>query len=169
MTLAFFYIMAATVIAGGLGVVLMRSTVYAALFLILSLLGVAGIYILLSVEFLALVQVLIYGGAVMVLIIFALVLTRVKDIMEEKPFGAQTPLAAAAALSLFGAFIAMYSQTTWPVHDGVAPDTITTVPFTTIGDALFGRWAVPFEIASGVLLVALAGAIVIAMQEEGER
>jgi NADH:ubiquinone oxidoreductase subunit 6 (subunit J) len=165
MTLAFFYIMAATVIAGGLGVVLMRSTVYAALFLIMSLLGVAGIYILLSVEFLALVQVLIYGGAVMVLIIFALVLTRVKDLVEEKPFGAQTPVAAAAALALLGAFIAMYTQTDWPRDT----ETLTTVPFTTIGDALFGRWAVPFEIASGVLLVALVGAVVIAMQEEGER
>ena len=75
MTLIFFYIIAATVVAGALGVVLIRSTVYAALFLIMSLLGVAGIYILLSVEFLALVQVLIYGGAVMVLIIFAIFMT----------------------------------------------------------------------------------------------
>jgi NADH:ubiquinone oxidoreductase subunit 6 (subunit J) len=171
MTLVFFYIMAATVIAGGLGVVLMRSTVYAALFLIMSLLGVAGIYIMLSVEFLALVQVLIYGGAVMVLIIFALVLTRVKDLVEEKPFGAQTPFALAAALALFGALLAMYSETDWPgrVLNAEGDHTIGQIPFTTIGDALFGRWAVPFEIASGVLLVALAGAIVIAMQEEGER
>ena len=46
---------------------------------------------------------------------------------------------------------------------------LTVVPFDDIGDALFSRWAVPFEIASGVLLVALVGAIVIAMQEEGER
>jgi NADH:ubiquinone oxidoreductase subunit 6 (subunit J) len=101
----------------------------------------------------------------MVLIIFALVLTRVKDLVEEKPFGAQTPVAAAAALALLGAFIAMYTQTDWPRDT----ETLTTVPFTTIGDALFGRWAVPFEIASGVLLVALVGAVVIAMQEEGER
>jgi NADH:ubiquinone oxidoreductase subunit 6 (subunit J) len=165
MTLLFFYVMAATVIAGALGVVLIRSTVYSALFLIMSLLGVAGIYILLSVEFLALVQVLIYGGAVMVLIIFALVLTRIKDIAEARPYGGQTPLAAVAALSLLGAFIAMYSQTEWPRDT----ETLTVVPFGTIGDALFGRWAVPFEIASGVLLVALVGAIVIAMQEEGER
>jgi NADH-quinone oxidoreductase subunit J len=165
MTLIFFYIMAATVIAGALGVVLIRSTVYAALFLIMSLLGVAGVYILLSVEFLALVQVLIYGGAVMVLVIFALVLTRIKDIAEARPYGAQTPLAAVAALALLGAFIAMYSQTEWPRDT----DTLTPVAFTAIGDALFGRWAVPFEIASGVLLVALVGAIVIAMQEEGER
>jgi NADH-quinone oxidoreductase subunit J len=165
MTLVFFYIVAAAVVAGGLGVVMIRSTVYAALFLIMSLLGVAGVYILLSVEFLALVQVLIYGGAVMVLIIFALVLTRVKDVAEARPFGEQTPLAAVAALALLATFIAMFSQTEWPRD----VDQLTVVPFTAIGDALFGRWAVPFEIASGVLLVALMGAIVIAMQEEGER
>jgi NADH:ubiquinone oxidoreductase subunit 6 (subunit J) len=164
MTEAFFYVMSATVIAGALGVVLARSTVYAALFLIVSLLGVAGVYILLSVEFLALVQVLIYGGAVMVLVLFALMLTRVRDIGERLD-GDQRPLAAVAAIALLGAFIAMWSQTEWPRD----VDQLTTVPFTTIGDALFGRWAVPFEIASGVLLVALAGAIIIGMQEEGER
>ena len=67
MTQIFFDIMAGIVIIGALGVVLVRSIVYAALFLIMSLMGVAGLYILLSVEFLALVQVLIYGGAVTVL------------------------------------------------------------------------------------------------------
>lgn len=165
MTEAFFYVMSALVVGGALGVVLVRSTVYAALFLIGSLLGVAGVYILLSVEFLALVQVLIYGGAVMVLILFALMLTRVQDVREARPFGAQAPVAAVGALALLGAFIAMYNQTEWPRDAG----TLTVVPFTDIGDALFGRWAVPFEIASGVLLVALVGAVVIAMQEEGER
>lgn len=164
MSLVFFYIFAATVLAGALGVVLVRSTVYAALFLIVSLLGVAGLYILLSVEFLALVQILIYGGAVMVLVLFALMLTRVSD-LGESPDGGQRPLAAVGALSLFAAFVAMFSQTEWPRDIGQ----ITTVPFTSIGDDLFGKWSVPFEIASAVLLVALVGAIVIAMQEEGER
>jgi NADH-quinone oxidoreductase subunit J len=155
--------MAATVLAGGLGVVLIRSTIYAALFLIMSLVGVAGIYILLSVEFLALVQILIYAGAVAVLIVFALMLTRVQD-LKERFDGEQQPLGALAAIALLGAFIAMWSQTEWPRD----VDKLTVVPFSTIGDALFGRWAVPFEIASGVLLVALVGAIVIAMREEGE-
>ena len=164
MSLVFFYIFAATVLTGALGVVLVRSTVYAALFLIVSLLGVAALYILLSVEFLALAQILIYGGAVMVLVLFALMLTRVRD-LGDSPDGGQRPLAAVASLGLFGAFIAMFSQTDWPRDIGE----ITTVPFTAIGTDLFGRWAVPFEIASGVLLVALVGAVVIAMQEEGER
>jgi NADH-quinone oxidoreductase subunit J len=164
MTQVFFYIMAATVISGALGVVLVRSVVYAALFLVMSLLGVAGVYLLLSVEFLALVQVLIYSGAVMVLIIFVLMLTRVEDLKQNLD-GDQRPLAAVAALALLGAFITVASQTTWPRN----VDELTVVPFTSISDALFNRWAVPFEIASGVLLVALVGAVVISMQEEGER
>jgi len=163
MTLTFFYVMAALVLGGGLGVVLIRSTIYAALFLIMSLLGVAGIYILLSVEFLALVQVLIYGGAVMVLMLFALMLTRVRDVTAPAS-GDQRPLAAVAALALFAAFVAMFRETEWPRD----VDQLTVVPFNTIGEALFGRWSVPFEIASAVLLVSLVGAVVIAMQEDGE-
>ncbi|MDP9238841.1 MAG: NADH-quinone oxidoreductase subunit J [Chloroflexota bacterium] len=164
MTQIFFDLMAAIVIAGALGTVLVRNIVYAALFLIMSLMGVAGVYILLSVEFLALVQVLIYGGAVTVLILFALMLTRVRD-LQETPDGDQRPLAAVAALALLGAFFAMISQTTWPRD----VDQLTVVPFNTIGTALFNRWAVPFEVASGVLLVSLVGAIVLSMQEQGER
>lgn len=163
MTQVFFYIMAAIVVMGALGVVLVRHVVHAALLLIMSLLGVAGIYILLSVEFLALVQILIYGGAVTVLVLFALMLTRTKD-LKAKLDGDQKPLAAVAAVTLLGAFLAMISQTAWPRDI----NEITVVPFGDIGDALFNRWAVPFEVASGVLLVALVGAVVIAMQEEGE-
>jgi NADH-quinone oxidoreductase subunit J len=163
MTQIFFDILAALVITGALGVVLVRNVVHAALLLILSLLGVAGIYIMLSVEFLALVQILIYGGAVTVLILFALMLTRAKD-LQTRLDGDQKPLAAVAAIALLGAFIAMVSQTKWPRDTGE----ITVIPFNDIGETLFNRWAVPFEIASLVLLVALVGAIVISMEEEGE-
>lgn len=166
MTEFFFYIMAAIVIGGALGTVLVRNIVYAALLLIMSLMGVAGVYILLSVEFLALVQVLIYGGAVTVLILFALMLTRVEDLKQTLAgAGDQRALAAVGAIGLFGAFVAMLSQTSWPRDTGE----LTVVPFETIGTALFNRWAVPFEIASAVLLVSLVGAIVLSMQEQGER
>ncbi len=164
MTEIFFYIFAATIVGGALGVVLVRNIVHASVLLSGSLLGVAGIYILLSVEFLALVQILIYSGAVMVLILFALMLTRTRELNGYLD-GDQKPLAAVVSLALLGAFIAMISQTTWPRD----VDQLTTVPFNSIGLELFSRWAVPFEIASGILLVALVGAIIIAMQEEGER
>jgi NADH:ubiquinone oxidoreductase subunit 6 (subunit J) len=160
MTEVFFYIFGATVIAGALGVVLVRNIVYAALLLVASLLGVAGIYMLLSVEFLALVQVLLYGGAVMVLILFALMLTRVPD-LKDRLDGDQKPLAALVGIALLGTFITAIVQTDWPRD----VNQLTTIPFNEIGAALFGRWMVPFELVSAVLLVALVGAIVISMQE----
>ena len=158
-----FYLIAALAVTGGLGVVLMRSAVYAALFLILALLAVAGLYILLASEFLALVQVLIYGGAVTVLLIFALMLTRATD-LPETMVGSQWPIAALASSLLMGLLIAAVATSNWPGDVGET----TLVPFQTLGDALFRRWAVPFEIASLVLLVALVGAIVLTHQEEGE-
>ena len=158
-----FYFIAALAVGGALGVVLMRSTVYAALFLILALLAVAGVYILLASEFLALVQVLIYGGAVTVLLLFALMLTRTGD-LPETMVGAQWPLAAVASAFLAGLLIATNATTDWPGDTGE----ITAVPFELVGEVLFRQWAVPFEIASLVLLVALVGAIILARQEEGE-
>lgn len=159
-----FYVIAALAVGGGLGVVFARSSVYAALFLILSMLMVAAIYILLASEFLALVQVLIYGGAVTVLLLFALMLTRVGDLPGDM-VGAQWPIAAVASSLLAGLLIYTVSTADWP---GDVDSTITRIPFEELGDALFRQWAVPFEIASLVLLVALIGAIVLAHQEESE-
>lgn len=162
-TEAVFYLMAAAAVGGGLGVVLLRNVVYAALSLILTLLAVAAFYILLATEFLALVQILIYAGAVAVLLLFALMLTRARDAPTVLD-GPQKPFAALAGLALFGVLAAAVAGTTWPRDAGQ----ITRVPFDTLGDALFRKWAVPFEVASLVLLVALVGAIVLARPEEGE-
>ena len=158
-----FYLMAAAAVLGGLGVVLSRSVVYAALSLILTLLAVAAFYILLATEFLALVQILIYAGAVAILLLFLLMLTRARDAPAALD-GPQKPFAALAGLALFGVLATAIAGTTWPRDVGQ----VTRVPFDSLGDALFRRWAVPFEVASLVLLVALVGAIVLARPEEGE-
>jgi NADH-quinone oxidoreductase subunit J len=158
-----FYLMAAAAVGGGLGVVLARNVVYAALFLLLALLAVASFYILLATEFLALVQILIYAGAVTILLLFVLMLTRARDVPMALD-GPQKPVAAVAGLTLLALLLTAATGTTWPRDVG----TITRVPFESIGDALFRRWAVPFEVASLVLLVALVGAIVLARPEEGE-
>jgi NADH:ubiquinone oxidoreductase subunit 6 (subunit J) len=162
-TEAIFYLMAAAAVGGGLGVVLVRNVVYAALFLILTLLAVAAFYILLATEFLALVQILIYAGAVTILLLFVLMLTRVRDAPGALD-GPQKPFAALAAATLFAMLATVVAGTTWPGDVGE----VTRVPFESIGDALFRKWAVPFEVASLVLLVALVGAIVIARPEDGE-
>lgn len=158
-----FYVFAALVVIGGLGVVLLRNVVYAALALILALLAVAGIFLLLSAEFLALVQVLIYGGAVVILLLFALMLTRVRD-MPLAMDNPQRPLAALAAGALLSVFILAAVGGAWPGD----VEQIHAIPLQDFGESLFSTWALPFEVASLVLLVALIGAIVLASVEEGE-
>jgi NADH-quinone oxidoreductase subunit J len=158
-----FYVIAALTVIGALGVVLARNVVHAALFLILSLLAVAGVFLILSAEFLALVQILIYGGAVTILVLFALMLTRVGD-MPQAVDGPQRPFAAMAAATLMAVFILAAVGTKWPGET----EKITAIPLRDFGEALFRTWALPFEVASLVLIVALVGSIVLARVEKGE-
>lgn len=160
---AIFYVVATVAVVGGLGVVLARNVVHSALSLVLALMAVAGVFILLAAEFLAIVQVLIYGGAVTILILFAMMLTRVRD-MPAALDGPQKPFAALAAGAFLGTALAAIFSTDWP---GQTKE-VNVVPFEEIGKALFTTWAVPFEIASLVLTVALLGAIILARSEEGE-
>ena len=158
-----FYFVAALTVLGGLGVVLARNVVHSALFLIVALLAVAAVFILLSAEFLAIVQILIYGGAVTILLLFAMMLTRVRD-MPQALDGPQRPFAALAAAAFLGLSILAVVSAEWPGET----EKITVIAFSDLGDALFRNWAVPFEVASLVLLVALVGAIILARGEEGE-
>ncbi len=154
--LGIYIAVALVAVAGGLGTVLARNVVYASLSLLLSLLAVAGVYVLVFSPFLAVVQVLIYGGAIIVVVLFALMLTR------QSPEGGgldnrQKPLAAAAGLGALGVLIATIVVNEWPAAVEPKP-----AGFRELGESLFSQWAVPFEIASVLLLVALIGAIVIA-------
>lgn len=160
-SLILFYIAGALTLGGALGVVMTRNIVYAAFALLASLLGVAGMFLLVFAEFLALVQILIYGGAIVIVILFALMLTRIDDfehITDHKGW----PIAAIISIGMFGLFIASIIGTnvkTVAERQGV--------PFTDLGNSLFVQWAVPFEIASLVLLVALIGAVVLVRTSGG--
>ena len=156
-----FIALAVLTLGGGLGVVATRNVVHAALALLLSLLAVAGIYLILFAEFLAIVQVLIYGGAITIVLLFAIMLTRTAEyprITDNR----QWPLAAVAAVAtlavLAGSFWTKSAVGTEP-HNPVLTD---------LANSLFTRWAIPFEVASLVLLVALIGAIIIARESEEE-
>ena len=153
-SLVLFYVAAALVIMGGLGVVLTRNIVYAAFALLASMLGVAGVFLLMFAEFLALVQVLIYGGAVVIVVLFSLMLTRIQDFEHLTDHG-QWPLAALFAAGVFALLTAAILTT------GVRVAERESVGFRQLGESLFTDWAVPFEVASLVLLVALIGSIVL--------
>ena len=94
-----FIVLAALTLVGGLGVVMTRNVVHAALFLLMALMAVAGIYLILFTEFLALVQVLIYGGAIIIVLLFAIMLTRAADYPRISD-NRQWPLAAVASIAL---------------------------------------------------------------------
>ncbi|HXG43107.1 MAG TPA: NADH-quinone oxidoreductase subunit J [Dehalococcoidia bacterium] len=160
-----FYVVAAVTALGGLGVVLARNVVYAALFLIVALLGVAGIFLLLAAEFLAIVQVLIYGAAVTILVLFVLMLTRARDV-PQRVDSPQRPLAFLLASALLGLLVTAIVTTDWAALG--ASEQIHLVPAQELGRSLFRNWSVPFEVASLVLIVALVGAVILARVEEGE-
>ena len=156
-----FIVLAVLTIGGALGVVVTRNVVHAALALLVSLVAVAGVYLVLFAEFLALVQVLIYCGAIIIVLLFAIMLTRSADyprVTDNK----QWPLAALASLAFLGVLAPSF------LINRVEGTGSQNASFTGIGESLFTTWAVPFEIASLVLLVALIGAIIIARSDEEE-
>ena len=154
-----FILLSVLTLAGGLGVVVTRNVVHAALFLLLSLVAVAGVYLILLAEFLALVQVLIYGGAIIIVLLFAIMLTRTSEYPRISD-NRQWPLAAVAAIGLAVVLGAAFLA-------GPTAETQANQPeFAALANSLFTRWAIPFEVASLVLLVALIGAIIIARSGE---
>lgn len=156
-----FYILAVLVIGSALMVVILRNIFYSALFLVLCLFSVAGIYVLLEAEFIAAVQVLIYVGAVTILILFAVMLTHQLAGRTIRQVNDQPVAALLIVLSLLVLTLLALSKTAWEVasSSGVSPSA------TDLGRALMTVYVLPFEVVSVVLLVALIGAIVISRRE----
>ena len=163
MTQLAFYLAAAVTLFSAIGVVSARNVVHAALFLLLSLAGVAGLFVLLYAEFLALVQILIYGGAVTIVILFALMLTKNEE-FENQSDNRRRPFALAAALILF-LFMAFAFVTD---AEKFQSENLQSISLDKLAETLFVDWVIPFEIASIVLLIALVGAIVIGRTDKEE-
>ena len=149
------------VLGGALGVVITRNVAHAALYLLMSLASVAGVFILLVAEFLALVQVLIYGGAITIVLLFALMLTRAEEFSNVRD-NPQWAVAGVAAISIFGVLSSVIFSNKLDVQQPIGPG------LEELGAELFTNWVVPFEIASLVLLVALIGAIILARASDGQ-
>ncbi len=153
-----FWLLAALTVGSALGVVAVRDLIRAVVLLITSFLGVAGLYITLSADFVAVVQVLIYAGAISVLILFAIMLTPLASRDNAEAF-LQVPGLLLAGLVAFT--IGLVSlETDWSEGRGFPEDTATE-----IGEALLSRYVLPFELASVLLLVAMLGAILLVRPE----
>ena len=155
-----FFIVAAITLVGGFLVASLRNVMHAALALMLSFFGVAGMYVILDAGFIAAVQVLVYIGAIAVLILFAIMLTRglmTKTLAAEN---SQWIAAAVIGLLMFTVLFFVVVGTNWPV----SPSQVVGDMIPKIGTELVTTYVLPFEIASLLLLAALIGAIVIARE-----
>ena len=156
-----FVFLALSTLIGAASVALSRNIFWSAMGLLSSLVGVGGLYVMLSADFVAITQVLVYIGGVLVLIIFAVMLTsQIQDInVSYRSMGLVGGYAVFFVTATLLCFIAIW--TPWKLT-GEAPVTDTTAA---IGNGLLGTWLLPFEIASVVLVATLVGAIVIARKE----
>jgi NAD(P)H-quinone oxidoreductase subunit 6 len=157
-----FYALAALTVASAAGVAFSRNILYASFSLLGTFLGVAGLYIFLSADFLAVTQLLIYIGGVLVLILFAVMLTsRIQDMAVSNPSLGVAPAAIATALTtLLLLFVSRNAPWKAPLQN---PPSVSTAE--QLGDLFLNRYLLPFEIASVVLLATLIGAVVIARKE----
>ena len=157
-----FLVVGLVVLAAGIRVVTSKNMVHAALFLVATLAGTAGLFLMLSAEFVAWVLVLVYIGAVIVLFLFGIMITRAPTGRDEGLDSDKKVLPALLALGIFGLM-------TWASLDAFGATLIASPgdPTSTedIGIALLGRFVIPFEVVSFVLLAALIGSITIARQD----
>lgn len=155
-----FYLLAAILLFSAVMVVSLKNIFHCALFLILALLSLSGIYYQLGAPFIAAIQLVIYVGAVMVLVIFAIMLTsRISDKILRASNQQVLPALAAILVILYFAFSALIS-TELPKNFGNAFD-----PIFDLGKELMTNYLFPFEIISIILLAALVGAITIARKD----
>ena len=157
-----FYTFALASIVGGIGLIVARNVFHSALFLVITLASVAAVFVILGADFLAAVQVLVYVGAVMILIIFGLMLTSGNVNLPHIATAGQALSGVIVAGAVFVITAATVLSVQWPNAAGIVMDAPTTEQ---IGESLFTTFALPFEIASVLLLVAMIGALVIAREE----
>jgi NADH-quinone oxidoreductase subunit J len=158
-----FGLIAATMVGAAVKLVTTRNVVRAALFLIVVLAGAAAQFILLAAEFVAIVQVLIYIGAIVVLFLFGIMLTRAPIGRAAGLDNDQRGLAAVVALFLLA--VLGYVLIDAFGHEGDKIDAAGRTGTGLVGDAIFGQYVVPFEVVSILLLAALVGAIVVARRD----
>lgn len=155
-----FWIFAILGIAGGVGLILNRNPVYSALSLIVNFFSIAGLYLTLEAEFIAVIQILVYAGAIMVLFLFVIMLLNLSKEPKQSPFSPSVVVAAVMGIAFL--VIMLITFTEYTIAPETAGDFFIFSKTETIGAAMMTKYLYPFEMISVVLIAALIGAIVIA-------
>ena len=160
---AIFYVLASIAVLSGFMVIGSRNAIHSAIYLVLTFLSVAGIYVLLEAEFVAAVQVLVYAGGIMVLFLFVIMLVNLKDSLGDR-IRLHATISGVIGLSVVGLILYVYSRGSL-VAAGGASILRQGGNLQSVGASLYRDYLLPFEVASILLLVAMIGAIVLARQK----
>lgn len=158
-----FYLYAAIALAGAIGLVSARRLLHGVIALFATLVAIGGLFLVLGMEFLAAMQLFVYGGAITVLVMFALMLTGLRAEADERPPARVRWLSAIVCAVFFAAIVFVVARTGWRIAP--VPQVHDTASIATI---LFSRYVLPFEIAGLSLTIALIGAVVLARQDDAE-
>jgi NADH:ubiquinone oxidoreductase subunit 6 (subunit J) len=158
-----FYLISAFAVGGALAAVLLKNLVHAALALSISFLGLAFLFLRLDAQFAGFAQILVYVGAVAILVVFAILLTRGSEVPKEGVFSKTWLVGLAIAAAVFAVLAwAVVQATPWLPNETAAP----SVTVNEIGDALMSRYVLPLEIVAVLLTAALLGAVIVAIHEK---
>lgn len=171
MTLAlfFFYLFSIIAVASAFMVIASRQPVHSVLFLILCFVNAAGLFMLAGAEFLALILIVVYVGAVAVLFLFIVMMLNIDFATLRSGFTRNLPFGLIVALVLLAEMVVAVSA--WragPVTGGAQPVNATQPNIEAIGELLYSRFLFPFELAGLILLVAMVGAIVLTHRSRGD-
>lgn len=159
-----FYCFAVLVLGGAILTITRRSAVHSAISLIVSLMGVAGLYLLQQAEFLFAVQIVLYIGGIMVLFLFVIMLVNLDEQAKERQFNGQwlVGLFCVALVGALALFVMAKGAGSFQVTQGMMPAAEGKGNTEALADVLFSQYLLPFEIASVLLLVAVVGSVVMA-------
>jgi NADH-quinone oxidoreductase subunit J len=160
----FFYIFALFVLGGGILTITRRSAVHAALWLVVSLVGVAGIYLLREAEFLFAVQIILYIGGIVLLFLFVIMLVNLDQAARQRQFHRQWWLALACVVLVGAELVYVFRRGlgAFRLPEAVSPVSAVEGNTERLADVLFSEYLLPFEIASVLLLVAVVGSVIMA-------
>ena len=167
--MTFFYLFGAVAVIASLLVIAQRNPIYSVLLLILSFGALSGLYVLLDAPFVAVIQIIVYAGAIMVLFLFVVMLLNAPH--EETDYDERTHPMLRPGPMRFGAVLALalIAELAWALARSAPPSAFSSTPVTSvaaIGRALFTDYAFQFEVTSVLILVAMVGAVVMARRED---
>jgi NADH-quinone oxidoreductase subunit J len=165
-----FYLFATVTIASALAVIFSRNPVHSVLWLILSFFNAAGLMLLVGAEFIALILVIVYVGAVAVLFLFVVMMLNVDFASLRSGFTRNLPFGVLIALVLLAEIvIAISAREAGPLLSGGAPPETVQPNIVALGELMYSRFLFPFEIAGLILLVAMIGAIILTHRSRTDR